>query len=94
MINYDIEKNGNLAANVDETSLVLEPITSTTLEKMESRTVKIHTFGKTKQRISCLPYIFANGIKAIPTLVFKGIKDGTLERRLNKHSDAIKGKAK
>ena len=94
MINIDIEKNGNLVANVDETPLVLEPITSTTLEKIGSRTVKIHSFGKTKQRISCLLCIFANGIKGIPTLVFKGVKDGTLERRLNNHPDVIKGKVK
>ena len=44
MINIDIEKNSNLIVNVDETPLVLEPITTTTLEKIASTTVKIHTF--------------------------------------------------
>lgn len=44
MINIDIEKNSNLIANVDETPLALEPITTTTLEKIASTTVKIHTF--------------------------------------------------
>lgn len=34
MINIDLEKNGNLVSNVDETPLALEPITSTTFEKL------------------------------------------------------------
>ena len=34
MINIDLEKNGNLIANVDETPLTLEPITTTNLEKL------------------------------------------------------------
>ena len=94
MINLDLEKNGNLIANVDETPLTLEPITTTTLEKLGSTTVKIHSFGASKQRISCLLCIYANGVKEVPTLVFKGVKDGTLEKRLNKHSEVLKGKIK
>ena len=94
MINIDLEKNGNLIANVDETPLTLEPITTTTLEKLGSTTVKIHSFGASKQRISCLLCIYANGVKEVPTLVFKGVKDGTLEKRLNKHSEVLKGKIK
>ena len=40
MINIDLEKNGNLIANVDENPLALEPIKSTTLEQLGSTTVK------------------------------------------------------
>ena len=54
MIEYDTETNSNIIANVDETPIVLEPITTTTLKKIGSSTVKIHSFGKYKQRISCL----------------------------------------
>ena len=75
MINIDIEKKSNLIANVDETPLVLESIKTITLEKIGSTTVKIHTFGYSKYRISCLLCIFGNGLKAVPTLVFKGVKD-------------------
>ena len=94
MINIDLEKNGNLISNVDETPLALEPITSITLEKLGSTTVKIYSFGASKQRISCILCIYANGVKEVPTLVFKGVKDRTLEKRLNKHQDVLKGKIK
>ena len=92
MIEYDTETNSNIIANVDETPIVLEPITTTTLEKIGSSTVKIHSFGKYKQRISCLLYILENGYKLVPTLVFKGVNDGTLEKRLKNHPEVKKGK--
>ena len=69
--NTDI--NANILANVDETPIVMEPITGTTLEKIGEKTLHIRTFGKSKQRVSCILCIFANGRKAPPMLVFKGV---------------------
>ena len=83
MINIDI---------VDETPQVLEPITTTTLEKIGATTVIIHTFSYSIHIISCLRFIFSNGLKGAPTLLFKGVKDGKLEKRLNKYPELIKGK--
>jgi len=70
---YNTDINANILANVDETPIVMEPITGTTLEKIWEKTVKIKTFGKSKQRVSCILCIFANGRKAPPMLVFKGV---------------------
>ena len=90
MIEYDTETNSNIIANIDKTPIVLEPITTTTLEKIGSTTVKIHSFFRHKQRISCLLWILGNDYKLVPTLVFKGVKDGTLEKRLKNHPDVKK----
>ena len=91
MIEYDTETNSNIIANVDETPIVLEPIITTTLEKIGTTTVKIHSFGRHKQRISCLLCVLGNGYKLVPTLVFKGVNDGSLEKRLKNHPEVKKG---
>jgi len=75
--------NSNILANVDETPIVLEPISGITLEKIGEKTVQIRTFGKSNQRVSWIQCIFANGKKAPPMLVFKGIPKGALEKKLN-----------
>ena len=75
--------NTQLIGNVDETPICLELITTTTLEKIGEKTIKIRTFGKTKQRITCLIWILANGMRLPPMLVFKGVPARTLEHRLN-----------
>ena len=75
--------NTQLIGNVDETPICLEPITTATLEKIGEKTIKIRTFGKTKQRITCVLCILANGMRLPPMLVFKGVPARTLEHRLN-----------
>ena len=86
-IKDNIEKNislyPNIVANVDETPIVLEPITSTTIEKRGTKTITVHTFGKLKERISCILCIFGNGMKAPPMLAFKGVPENLLEKKLN-----------
>ena len=42
--------NTHLIGNVDETHICLVPITTTTLEKIGEKTIKIRTFGKTKNK--------------------------------------------
>ena len=54
--NTDIETG--IIANIDETPKVLEPITNATLEKIGTISVKIKTFGKTNQRLSCILCVF------------------------------------
>ena len=83
-IEFNLEQNASLIGNVDETPLSLEPITNTTLEKIGEKTIKIRSFGKMKQRISCILCVLSNGKRLPPMLVFKGVPDGTLEKRLNK----------
>lgn len=82
MIEKETYVNTHRLANLDETPLVLEPISGTTLEKIGADNVKIRTFGKTKERISFILHIFANGKKAPPILVFKGEAESTLEKKL------------
>lgn len=69
----DLEKNCNL---VDKCGWN----TTTTLEQLGANMVKIHSFGASKQRISCLFVIYAKGKKEIPTLFFEGIKAEILEK--------------
>ena len=89
---YNTDVNSNILANVDETPLVLESLTGTTLEKIGEKTVKIRSSGQSKQRVSCILCIFANGQKAPPMLVFKGVPEGTLENKLKKLPDVINKK--
>jgi len=84
MVQKNTDINSYLVANVDETPLVLEPITATTLEKCGETSIRIKTFGKSKQKISCILCIFGNGKKAPPMIVFKGVPEGALEKKLNK----------
>ena len=41
----------NFIANVEKTSIVLEPINGITIEKRGQKTIKIHTLGQTKEKI-------------------------------------------
>ena len=84
MSSNKIYLNPNIVANVDETPIVFEPITGTTIEKKGQKTITIHTFGKSKERVSCILCIFGNGMKAAPMLVFKGVPENLLENKLNK----------
>ena len=76
--------NLNIVINVDEIPIVLEPFKGFTIEKNGQKTIKIHTFGKTKERISCILCIFGYVMKAPPMLVFKGVPENHLEKNLNK----------
>ena len=80
-IEFNLDNKSIIIWNVDETPISLEPITITTLEKIGEKTIKIRTFGKSKQRISCILCILSNGERLPPMLVFKGVPDGTLENR-------------
>lgn len=84
--------NPNIVANVDETPIVLEPITGLTIEKKGQKTITIHTFGKCKERISCILCIFGNGMKAPPMLVFKGVPENHLENKLNELKVVLQNK--
>jgi len=50
----EIYFNSNIVANINETPIVLEPITGFTIEKKGQKTIIIHIFGKSKERISCI----------------------------------------
>jgi hypothetical protein len=78
------DTNSCILANVSEIPIVLEPYTETILKTVGDSRVKIRTFGNSKQRISCILCIFANGYRAPPMLVFKGLPENTLDKRLNK----------
>ena len=91
-IEFNLDNKSIIIGNVDETPISLEPITNTTLEKIGEKTIKIRTFGKSKQRISCILCILSNGERLPPMLVFKGVPDGTLENRLKKIPDVKNNK--
>ena len=91
-IEFNLDNKSIIIGNVDETPISLEPITNTILEKIGEKTIKIRTFGKSKQRISCILCILSNGERLPPMLVFKGVPDGTLENRLKKITDVKNNK--
>ena len=84
IIDLNNDFNSTLFANVNETPIVLEPYTEISFKNVGEVTVKIRNFGKSNQRISCILCIFSNGYKAPPMLVFKGLPENTLEKRLSK----------
>lgn len=57
-------------------------ITTTTLEKIEEKAIKIRTFGK-KTTNNIHTFILAKGMPLPPMIVFKGVPEGSLEHRLN-----------
>ena len=85
VILYKADEETGIVAIVDETPIVLEPIMNLTLDKIGTVDVKIRTFGKSKQRVSCILCIFDNDKKAPFMLVFKGKPYSNLESKFNKH---------
>ena len=63
-IERKIYLNPNIVAYVDQTPIVLETIAGVTIKKRGQKAIKIDTFGKTKERISCILCIFLNGMKS------------------------------
>ena len=88
MIKDNIERkiylNPNIVADVDETPLVLEEFTGTTIEKKRQKTITINTFWKSKERVSYILCIFENGMKASSILLFDDVPENHLENKLNK----------
>ena len=66
--------------NVDESPIYLEMPPKKTIEIKGSKNVDIYTFGKEKQRITCVLSIAANGTKLPPLLIFKGKAGKYLEK--------------
>ena len=84
MVELNTDVNASFLANVSEIPIILDPVTETRQEKVVESVVKIRVFGKSKQRLSCFLCIYADGHRAPPMLVFKGILDDNFEKRLNK----------
>lgn len=74
--------------NVDESPIYLEIPPKKTIEIKGSKNVDIYTFGKEKQRITCVLSIAANGNKLPPLLIFKGKAGKYLGKKLNKLDEA------
>jgi hypothetical protein len=53
------------------------------IENKGEKEVIIHTNGSEKKHITCLLAITANRIKLKPYLIFKGVEDGFIEKKLS-----------
>ena len=82
MIDYDINDNYQLIANMDETRVWFEMFRNETIERIGAKEVKIKSFGCDKNRISLILTILANGEKLKPVIIFKGKTDNRLEKKL------------
>ena len=71
--------------NMDETPIWFEMVSKTTVEKIGEKSVNVTTFGSERSRISLILSICANGQKLPPLVVFKGKKNGNIEKRLRKY---------
>ena len=80
---FKTDINASSLANVSEVPIILDPIVESRYEKVADSVVKIRIFGKAKQRLSCMLCIYADGHRAPPMLVFKGLPDDSLEKRLS-----------
>jgi len=80
---FKTDINCSSLANVSEFPIILDPSVETRYEKVSDSVAKIRIFGKAKQRLSCFLCIYADGHRAPPMIVFKGIQDENFENRLN-----------
>ena len=79
---YNINDNFDLIINCDETPLFFEMVDKTTIKKGEKNII-ITTKGSKKKHITCLLAITASGKKLKPLLIFKGLDNGLIEKKLN-----------
>jgi len=77
--------------NIDETPIFFEMVSDKTYNKKGAKIVSIETKGNEKKLITCVLAVSASGRKLIPTLIFKGGRDGNLEGRYN-NLDCVKNK--
>ena len=78
---YDSEGDYDRIINIDETPIFFEMTTDKTYNKKGAKVVSIETKGNEKKLITCVLAVSASGKKLIPTLIFKGGRDGNLEAR-------------
>lgn len=69
---YKIDEETGIVANIEEKTIILEPITNVTFNKIGTVSFKIRTFLKSKQRVSSILCIFGDGKKVPSISVFKG----------------------
>ena len=65
--------------------------TDKTINRKGDKVISVETKGNEKKLISCVLAISAGGKKLIPTLIFKGGRDGNLESRY-KNLECVKNK--
>jgi len=88
---YDNEGDLDRIVNIDETPIFFEMTTDKTYNKKGAKVVSIETKGNEKKLITCVLAVSASGKKLIPTLIFKGGRDGNLEARY-KNLECVKNK--
>ena len=88
---FDAEGDYDRLVNIDETPIFFEMTTDKTYNKKGAKVVSIETKGNEKKLITCVLAVSASGKKLIPTLIFKGGRDGNLEARY-KNLDCVKNK--
>ena len=69
---------------MDETPCWMEMKINKTIEKIGEKEISVRTFNMDQKRFSVALCILANGGKLPPMIVFKGIPNAKLEKRLQK----------
>lgn len=88
---YDTKEEHDRIVNIDETPVYFEMTTDKTINRKGDKVISVETKGNEKKLISCVLAISAGGKKLIPTLIFKGGRDGNLESRY-KNLECVKNK--
>jgi hypothetical protein len=88
---YDTKNDYDRLVNIDETPIFFEMATDKTINKKGVKVISIETKGNEKKLISCVLAVSAGGRKLIPTLIFKGGRDGSLEDKY-KNLEVVKNK--
>jgi len=88
---YDNMDDYDRIVNIDETPVYFEMITDKTINKKGVKVISVETKGNEKKLISCVLAVSAGGKKLIPTLIFKGGRDGNLETKY-KNLEVVKNK--
>lgn len=88
---FDSPRDHDRLVNIDETPIFFEMTSDKTINKKGAKVISVETKGNEKKLISCVLAVSGSGKKLIPTLIFKGGRDGNLEERY-KNLEVVKNK--
>lgn len=81
----------NHIGNMDQTPIWIDMVVNRTITKKGEKTVRIRTGGKEKDRVTVVLAITADGSLLPPVVIFKGKRDGLLQRQYDRLGEAVNG---
>ena len=87
----DSEEDLDRLVNIDEIPVIFVMTTDQLYNKIGAKVVSTGTKGNEKKIITCVLAVSASGKKLIPTLIFRGNRDGNLDERY-KNLECVKNK--